>query len=117
MNTRNQSRQPRSVFLVSAGLVLAHLVAGKAVRDGLFLAQFSPRELPKAVVAAAVLSVLLGLGFTRFLSRFGPMRFVPRAFAVGSLLHFAEYALLRSAGPSARGPVIVLVYMHLVGFG
>jgi AAA family ATP:ADP antiporter len=97
--------------------MLAHQVAGKAVRDGLFLSRFAPSELPKIVAAAAVVAVLLGLGFARILSRTGPLRLVPLAFAGGSALHLVEYALLRAGGEDVRAVVIIIVYLHLVGFG
>jgi ATP:ADP antiporter, AAA family len=97
--------------------MVAHQVAGKAVRDGLFLSRFSPSDLPKVIVCAALLSVLLGIGFSRVLSRYGPMRLVPAAFAMGSLLHLVEYALLRNSPPSATGILVTLVYLHLVGVG
>src|SRR5262249_47892759 len=116
MHSRNSSRTSY-VFRAAAALTLAHQVAGKAVRDGLFLAQFPATDLPMAVIAAAVLSVLLGLAFTRSLPRYGPMRLVPRALAAGALLHVAEFLMLRFGGAAARGPVIVLVYLHLAGFG
>src|SRR5262249_29546408 len=50
-------------------------------------------------------------------SKYGPLRSVPAAFAAGSLLHVLEYVLLRYAGQAGRGPVIALVYLHLVGLG
>ncbi|PWU06036.1 MAG: hypothetical protein C5B51_13160 [Terriglobia bacterium] len=105
------------MFLLGSGLMLAHQVAGKAVRDGLFLSQFSPRDLPKIVMLAALVAVLLGMAFTRLLSRYGPLRLVPGALALGSLLHLVEFALLRTFQGGARGVVITLVYLHLVGFG
>src|SRR5262245_44753161 len=53
----------------------------------------------------------------RLLSRNGPLRLVPAAFAIGGFLHVVEFALLRSGGEGLRGIVITLVYLHLVGFG
>ncbi len=97
--------------------MLAHQVAGKAVRDGLFLSRFSPADLPRITVAAAILALLLGLGFSRVLSRFGPLRSVPAAYVISAVLHLAEYGLLRATGPLARAVVISAVYLHLVGFG
>ena len=109
--------QTRGIFLLGAGIILAHQVAGKAVRDGLFLSQFAPSDLPKVVLGAALVSVLLGLGFSRVLAVHGPMRAVPAAFAVGSFLHLLEFGLLRVLGEGARGALVTLVYLHLVGFG
>jgi AAA family ATP:ADP antiporter len=105
------------LFLLASALMLAHQVAGQAVRDGLFLSRFSPGDLPRITAAAALLALVLGLGFSRVLARFGPLRAVPAAFAAGSLLHLVEYGLLSVAGPVARAIVISAVYLHLVGFG
>src|SRR6185369_8744737 len=93
---------PKTFFL-GAGLIMAHQVAGKAVRDGLFLSQFTPAALPAIMGAAAVFSILLGLLFARRMSRLGPARVVPVAFAIGGLLHWVEFGLLRSPGIVARG--------------
>lgn len=103
--------------MLGAGLMLAHQVAGKAVRDGLFLSRFSPVDLPKIVVAAAVVAVLLSLAFARILAREGPSRLIPTAFGAGALLHLFEYLLLQIAGETARAVVIAVVYVHIVGFG
>jgi len=97
--------------------MLAHQVAGKAVRDGLFLTRFDPSDLPKVVAAAAVIAVLLGLGFARILSRTGPSRLVPLAFGAGSIFHLVEFALLRRGSEDVRDVVITVIYLHLVGFG
>lgn len=105
------------IFMVASGLMLAHQVAGKAVRDGLFLSRFAPSDLPKVVASAAIVAVLFGLGFARLLARYGPTRLVPAAFTVGSLMHLAEYAALQGASDAVRAVVITLVYLHLVGFG
>jgi ATP:ADP antiporter, AAA family len=104
------------IFLVACSLMVAHLVAGKAVRDGLFLSRFAPSDLPKIVAASAVVAVLLGLGFARLLSRTGPLRLVPLAFGVGSAFHLVEYWLLRG-DENLKSLVITIVYLHLVAFG
>jgi ATP:ADP antiporter, AAA family len=117
MQSRSEFKQTRALFLLGAGFVIAHQVAGKAVRDGLFLSQFAASDLPKVIVLAALVAVMLGVAFTRLLSRFGPLRFVPGAFAASAILHLAELALLRSSGNALRAAVVTLVYLHLVGFG
>src|SRR5690349_5685939 len=108
MQNRNEIRTMRRMFFLVSGLIMAHQVAGKATRDGLFLSCFSPADLPKVVIGAALISVLLGLAFARLLSRIGPMGLVPAAFAAGSLLHVLEFALLRSASQGLRGAVVAL---------
>src|SRR5262249_27856183 len=101
----------------ASALMVAHQVAGKAVRDGLFLSRFPASDLPKVVFAAAIVSVLLGLGFARLLSRSGPVRLVPVAFVAGAALHLAEFALLRNSDGVLRAVVVTAVYLHLVSFG
>ena len=97
--------------------MVAHQVAGKALRDGLFLSRFPASDLPKVVAASALVAVLMGLGFARLLARLGPIRVVPLAFGAGALLHLLEFTLLRSAADGVRAAVITIVYLHLVGFG
>jgi ATP:ADP antiporter, AAA family len=117
MPTLSGTDRTQQTFLLGSGLMVAHQVAGKAVRDGLFLSRFSPSDLPKVIVCAALLSVLLGIGFSRVLSRYGPMRLVPAAFALGSVLHLLEYAFLRNSPHPSSGVLVTLVYLHLVGVG
>jgi len=69
------------------------------------------------VATAALFAVLLGFGFARLLSRFGPRRLVPIAFALGALLHLVEFVLLRNGGEASGAVVVTIVYLHLVGFG
>ncbi|MEO8593624.1 MAG: hypothetical protein ABI759_09895 [Candidatus Solibacter sp.] len=117
MEGGKQFADMRRMFLAGSALIVAHQVAGKAVRDGLFLSRFSAADLPKAIACAALLSVLLGVGFSRILARFGPLKVVPAAFAAGSALHLIEFLLLRLPGDDVRGTVVTLIYLHLVGFG
>src|SRR5262249_1490532 len=114
---RSEKDQSLLTFLIGAVLILAHQVAGKAARDGLFLSRFSPADLPKIISVAAVFAALLGLAFSRLLVRFGPMRLVPMAFAFGAVLHVLEYLFLQRAGNATSGFLITIVYVHLVGFG
>ena len=99
--------------MVSAGLLIGCQVASKAARDGLFLSLFPVTDLPKIVAVAAVLSILLGLVFSRLLTRYSPARVVPFAVLISSLLHIAEYLTL----DFNRSAVVTFVYLHIVGFG
>jgi hypothetical protein len=99
--------------LVSATVMIAHQVAGKATRDGLFLLQFDPAVLPRVVVATAIFSIVGVLLMSRLLARFGPVRLVPRAFALSAALFLAEWVL---SGLHARTAAVVL-YVHMGVFG
>ncbi len=99
--------------MISAGLLIGCQVASKAARDGLFLSRFPVTDLPKVVAAAAVLSILLGLLFSKLLTRYSPARVVPFAVLISSLLHLGEYFAL----DLDRSSVVTFTYLHIVGFG
>lgn len=94
-------------------LMLAHQVAGKVARDGFFLLEFEPWDLPKIVATAALLSIGLALLFSKVLERKGPANLVPSTFAVSAMLHVGEWLLL----PVAPRPTVILIYLHIVGLG
>lgn len=102
-----------TVSMVGAALMLAHQVAGKAARDGLFLSRYDATALPKMVLAAAAVAVLFGWLFGVLLKRYSPQRVVPGALLLSAALQMAEWSLLE------RSPevVVVWVYLHIVGFG
>ncbi len=99
--------------MLCASLMIGHQVAAKAARDGLFLSRFPVTDLPKIIGLAAIVAILLGLGFSRMLSRFGPARTVPFAVLLSGLLHGAEYLLI----DAYRDFIVSFVYLHIVGFG
>ncbi len=93
--------------------MLAHQVAGKAVRDSFFLSDYPASELPKMVMFSAALTVVLVLLFARAMSRFGPQRLVPAGFLLSSALHVAEFRMMQ-ANPALWS---VLIYLHIVALG
>lgn len=99
--------------LASATLMIAHQVAGKATRDALFLSQYAVTDLPKVVIAAAVLSMLAVMLISRLLAQFGPSRVIPSAFALSAacfLLNWGAYAVYPQA-------VAVVLYLQMAIFG
>ncbi len=99
--------------LVSATLMIGHQVAGKATRDALFLSEFDITQLPKAVVVAAILSMLAVLSMSRLLARFGPHPLVPLTFAVSAVAFVLEWFLFGIHPGAAVG----LLYLHMAVFG
>jgi hypothetical protein len=99
--------------MAGATVMIAHQVAGKAVRDAFFLSNYPASDLPKMVIAAAAVTVVLVLLFARAMGRVGPQRLVPAGFLVSSILHVAEYRMM------AGNPALwsVLVYFHIVALG
>jgi ATP:ADP antiporter, AAA family len=96
-----------------AGLMLAHQVAGKAVRDSFFLTNYPVSDLPKMVIAAAAVSLLAVFAFANVMGRFGPRRLVPAGFLLSSLAHVVE----RFFVSDAPGPWSVAIYLHIVALG
>lgn len=99
--------------MCGAALLLSHQLAGKAARDGLFLSRFTPNDLPKIVALAALVAIILGLIFSRLLSRYGPAKVVPAGLALSAVLHATEFTLL----PTSPELIVTLTYLHIVGLG
>lgn len=102
-------RRTAYTAMAAASFMLAHQVAGKAVRDSFFLSNYPVTDLPKMVMASAVVSVALVVLFARAMARFGPPRMIPAGFLLSALLHGAEYYF----GP--RDPALwsVVIYLHI----
>lgn len=108
-----ETRRTIHVATVASAAMIAQQVAGKAERDGLFLANFPATDLPKAMIAGALLSFAGALLLSRMLSRFGPERTVPALFAVSSLI-FLSFLALYQQSPAL---ITVLLYIHMASFG
>ncbi len=99
--------------LLAAFAMIAQQVAGKATRDALFLSSFPASDLPKVMIAAAVVSIGAVALMSRGLARFGPARVVPGAFVVSGLIFAAEWYL----EPQAEAEIAWVVYLHIAAFG
>src|SRR5205807_8756583 len=86
--------QVRMAMAVAA-LMMAHQVAGKAARDGIFLSQFETSTLPTMVAVAALAAVIFSVLRGRTLVRLGPQRITAISFAVSGVLQAAEWLLLQ----------------------
>lgn len=95
--------------MLGALLLVSVHVAGKAVRDALFLSHFPVSDLPQMMIAAAAASLLAAVGVSRFLSRMAPARVVPAAMVASGLLLLGEWVLVRRA----PGLGAIAVYLHL----
>lgn len=95
--------------MVCAALLIAQHVAGRALRDALFLASFSSTALPQAMLVAAAVGLVSVLAAARALARFGPGRVIPAVLALSTLLFGVEWQLMAIAPRAA----VVLVYLHV----
>jgi len=109
MTAHDERRDAARVATISALMVVAAFVAGKAARDAILLSHFSIRSLPLFIGIAAVLSLPVILIAGRLMTRFGPERLVPvlnvvsAAFAVGEWLLLGRYPRV----------IAVVVFIHL----
>jgi hypothetical protein len=106
-------RHPTALAIAAAVVMIAQQVAGKAARDGLFLSHYDVAELPKAVIAGALVSLAGVVTMSMLLTRVGPARAVPGAFAASAGLFLLERLLLEPA----PGLTAALLYLHMSGFG
>jgi AAA family ATP:ADP antiporter len=93
---------------VTAAAMIAYQVGARATRDALFLTHFPYRLLPAMMAGTSVLAIALAYASTRALSRWGPERVVPAAFATSGVLLLAEW-LVSLVAPHVAA---VLLYLH-----
>jgi hypothetical protein len=106
------ARNLLALAMATAGLMIGHQVAGKAVRDAMFLSAWPATALPTMVIMTSVVAVLAVPIYARLLGAFGPRAVVPAGFLLSALAHAAEWRLV---GSSALGAAIV--YLHIAAFG
>jgi hypothetical protein len=100
-----------AVFVALA--MMAQLVASRAIRDGFFLSHFPADQLPKMMMAAGLLSVIVVLGSARLLRGIAPAQSVPWLFAFSAFLYVIEW-LLAGYYPAVAA---VTVYLHVLSIG
>lgn len=89
--------------------MIAQQVAGKAVRDALFLSVYKVHHLPHAMAAASVLSLAVVLCLPAITTRVSPRRFLPMLFGASAAGLVLE-RLLYSAYPHLGA---IAVYLHM----
>jgi ATP/ADP translocase len=99
--------------MVTAAALIAQQVAGKAVRDALFLSSYNVKVLPPVMIGAALLGIAAVLAFSRALTALSPARAVPWAVGASSVLLLGEWYLSLTAPRVAA----VAVYLHMAVFG
>ncbi|MDX1708775.1 MAG: hypothetical protein R3274_09265, partial [Desulfobacterales bacterium] len=111
---KTQSRDRYSIIFagVAALMMIGHFQGGKTVRDALFLSYFDVVDLPKMMIATAILSAVAVVTFSRLLARFGPARLMPPSYVLSGILSFGEWVAM------AFWPHIVTValYFHITVF-
>ena len=97
----------------TAAAVIAQQVAGKSVRDALFLSTFHATALPTVMATAAILSLGTAVGLTRLMARYSPDAIMPVLLAASAFGLAIEWAIGSVWPPVAA----VAVYFHTALFG
>ena len=103
-STRNAMWAAAAVALV----MIAQVVAARAVRDGFFLTHFDVTALPFMMTAGAIFSIVFVMGSTRLLRNVAPARTLPVFFSVSAVFFALESALYF---PYPRVAAVML-YLH-----
>jgi hypothetical protein len=109
MTADDGQRKAGWVATVTALIVVAAFVAGKAARDAILLSSFGIKTLPIFITISAVISMPIILLAGKLMTRFGPGRLMPVLNAVSAVLAVVEWSLL------ARypRPITIAIYFHL----
>jgi ATP:ADP antiporter, AAA family len=99
--------------MICSAAVAGQFVGGKAVRDALYLAYLDVTTLPAMVIATSAVSILLVATTASIVAKLRPSQFVPTLFGASAVLLLVEWALTLVAPRTA----VVLVYLHVSGFG
>jgi AAA family ATP:ADP antiporter len=95
--------------MVTAALAIAHQVAGKSLREGLFLSTYAVSDLPKVMLGSALAAIPIVLFVARLMTSLGPDKLTPGLFVSSALLSLLEWVLL----PKFPRGVALLVYLHV----
>jgi len=95
--------------MAAAALALAHHVAARSLREGLFLATFPVAALPKVMLGTALFAIPMALLVANWMARFGPGRLTPILFLLSAAFSVTEWWLL----PSLPRAIAIAVYLHV----
>lgn len=98
-----------SIAILTSVPMVAQLIAGRAVRDTLFLTEYAASYLPRVMLASAALSLGSAVSIGRLMPRWGPRAVAPSLAGVNGALFVMEAALL----DYAPGVIAVVTYLHV----
>src|SRR3954464_13958982 len=87
-------RRAGRVATVTALVVVAGFIAGKAARDAILLSNFGIKTLPIFVAISALIAMPVVLLAGRLMTRFGPVRLMPALNLISAVAAVIEWFLL-----------------------
>lgn len=107
--TNDPQRRTGWVATVTALVVVAGFVAGKAARDAILLSNFGIKTLPIFITISALIAMPIILVAGKLMARFGPARLMPALNLISAAFAVVEWLLLaRYPRPTA-----IAIYFHL----
>ena len=106
---RDGSDPATSMAMLASALMIAQMVAAKALRDSVFLSAFPFSALPLMTLSAAVVAIMASFGGARLIAAWTPARLVPVAFLASALLQAGEYSLY-ATNPQAAA---IAIFLHV----
>ncbi len=107
--TSDPQRRTGWVATVTALVVVAGFVAGKAARDAILLSNFGIKTLPIFITISALIAMPTILVAGKLMTRFGPARLMPALNLISAAFAVVEWLLLaRYPRPTA-----IAIYFHL----
>jgi hypothetical protein len=100
--------RPVLFAMLSAAMVTAEFVGGKATREALFLTSLGFQALPAMLIAASASTLLLVAAHARWGARLAPSALLQILFAASGVLFLCEW-LIRFSAPAASA---VLLFLH-----
>lgn len=82
--------------MLGSGLMIAQMVAAKALRDSVFLSSFPSSSLPTMTMAASLFAILASMAGAKLLHAIPLPRLVPTAFMISSAAQVGERSLYLS---------------------
>src|SRR5512139_2641413 len=101
------------ITMLCAAAVTGQFVAGKALRDTLFLTSLDVTALPAMLIATSAVSLALVSANSRCGRLVPPSVLVPTSFMVSGALFLVEW-ILRPAAPTASA---IILYLHISAAG
>jgi hypothetical protein len=98
-----------SIAILTSIPMVAQLIAGRAVRDALFLTEYDAVYLPRVMLAAAALSLGAAMSVSRLMPRWGPRGTALALAVVNGAIFVIEAALIDVAPRS----IAVITYIHV----
>lgn len=96
--------------MTSAGIMLAHQIAAKALRDATFLTAWPVTALPLMTVATAVVTVALVPIVSRLFERYSTRAVIASGFLISAAGHLVEWVFYDTGRWTA-----VAIYLHVAG--